>query len=78
LQILQHIGKDLVCLDLSGTVNGSLTDEGLRAIYKYCKCLEELDFSMCKKLTLTTIIPLLQKPETAMLIRKLFVSTKKV
>jgi hypothetical protein len=59
-------------------INGSLTDEGLRAIYKYCKCLEELDFSMCKKLTLTTIIPLLQKPETAMLIRKLFVSTKKV
>jgi hypothetical protein len=70
LQILQHIGKDLVCLDLSGTVNGSLTDEGLRAIYKYCKCLEELDFSMCKKLTLTTIIPLLQKPETAKILVK--------
>ena len=78
MQILQLIGKDLVRLDLSGTVSGSLTDEGLRAIYKYCKCLEELDFSMCHKLTLTTIIPLLEKPETAMLIRKLFVSTKKV
>ena len=67
-----------MCLDISGTISDSLTDEGLKAISRYCKSLEELEFSMCHRLTLSTIVPLLENPDTALLIRKLFVSTKKV
>ncbi|XP_052099958.1 F-box/LRR-repeat protein fbxl-1-like isoform X1 [Mytilus californianus] len=77
-QILQHIGKGLICLDISGTVSNTLTDEGLKSVTRYCKSLEQLDFSMCHSLTLTTLVPLLENPDTAMLIKKLFVSTKKL
>ncbi|CAG2229123.1 F-box/LRR-repeat protein 2-like [Mytilus edulis] len=77
-QILQHIGKGLICLDISGTITDKLTDQGLKSVTKYCKSLEQLDFSMCHRLTLTTLVPLLENPDRAMLIKKLFVSTKKL
>lgn len=75
---MQHIGKNLLSLDLSGTVNSSLTDEGIKSIVKYCRCLEDMDFSMCRSLTLQTLIPLLHNPDTAVLVKKLLISTKKV
>lgn len=75
---MQHIGKGLICLDISGTITDKLTDQGLKSVTKYCKSLEQLDFSMCHRLTLTTLVPLLENPDRAMLIKKLFVSTKKV
>lgn len=77
-QILQHIGKNLISLDLSGTVNSSLTDEGIKSVAKFCQCLEDIDFSMCRSLTLQTLIPLLQNPERAVLVRRLLISTKKL
>ena len=42
LQILKAIGENLEMLDLSGSVMSPITDEGLKAVSKYCPNLQNL------------------------------------
>lgn len=77
-QIMEKRGSHLSEIDLSGMRKSDFTDEGLRAISKYCMSLEELNISMCHTFTGNTLQPLLEDAERAPHLRKLYLSSRQV
>lgn len=77
-QIMEKRGSHLSEIDLSGMRKSDFTDEGLRAISKYCMSLEELNISMCHTFTGNTLLPLLEDAERAPHLRKLYLSSRQV
>lgn len=78
MQILSVIGPQLEHLDLSGGIVSPLTDEGLRAIPKYCHNIQELVLSILKQITGVTLLPLFRNEARAMNITKLLISCTEV
>ncbi|XP_048746707.1 F-box/LRR-repeat protein 2-like [Ostrea edulis] len=77
-QIIEKRGCSLTEIDLSGMRKTDFTDEGLRAISRYCKSLEILNISMCHEFTGESLLPLLEDPARANIITKLFLSSRKI
>ncbi|PVD30524.1 hypothetical protein C0Q70_09791 [Pomacea canaliculata] len=75
-QILKHIGPRLESLDISGGFCRNLTDEGLKAVTKYCVKLEELCLSLLGQIQGLTLIPMFQQQERAVCFKKLYLSCK--
>ncbi|KAK7494713.1 hypothetical protein BaRGS_00014111 [Batillaria attramentaria] len=75
-QVLETIGPNLESLDISGGFSKSLTDEGLRAVSKYCVKLQELCLSLLSQVTGVTLVPVFQTAERALNFRKLYLSCR--
>ncbi|KAL4231710.1 hypothetical protein ACF0H5_009286 [Mactra antiquata] len=75
-QVLQHIGGNLVSLDISGGLTEGLTDIGLEAIPLYCKSLEELTLKMLSQVTCVSLLPFFKNKDKAEKIRKLFLCSR--
>ncbi|XP_022345873.2 uncharacterized protein LOC111138289 [Crassostrea virginica] len=77
-KIMEKRGSHLSEIDLSGMRKSDFTDEGLRAISKYCMSLEELNISMCHTFTGSTLLPLLEDAARALHLRKLYLSSRQI
>ncbi|KAK7110296.1 F-box/LRR-repeat protein 2-like [Littorina saxatilis] len=77
-KILEHVGSNLETLDISGGFTKTLTDEGLRAITKHCRQLQEMCLSLLTQVTGVTLSPIFQDPKRANNFRKLYLSCREL
>ncbi|XP_013397166.1 F-box/LRR-repeat protein 2 isoform X2 [Lingula anatina] len=77
-QILQAAGSHLLSLDIGGSITQAITDDGLRAVTKYCTALEELILTLLPETTGITLLPLFEDEQRAAQLTSLYLGCKKM